>query len=183
MGKDRRPRAEDRLAKRVASIEKALEKLVAKVADLAWKVERLNRLATPIPGADGEEGVEPVVYVGGRPVRIRALSPAEWVKAAGEFPDLAVAMIKAAAEKKGGEGEASVEVLEKAVETAKRWITATAVPGQEFDLELLTVPEAEQAILTIARLNGLDAALAQFFRGRGEGDKAGRDRPPVRGTA
>ncbi len=57
------------------------------------------------------------------------------------------------------------------VETAKRWISACAIPGQDFNLDRLTLPEAVAAISSIAEANGITEGLRRFFRERGV-DKA-----------
>ena len=175
------------LLEALAAVQGALERVIGELAALRARVELLESAARPVPGARGASEAEPVVHVGGRPVRIRALPPAEWVRALRELPDFVMMLARARAESARGQlsEEEATRLLEQAVETARRWITASAVPGQEYDLDLLTVPEAEEAVATITRLNGVDDALAEFFRSLREG-AAPPPRPggpPVRGEA
>lgn len=99
------------------------------------------------------------VTVGGKRVELRALPPSEWVSAAGELPAFVLSLVKAEAGDK--------EALDFVVETAKRWISACAIPGQDYNLDRLTLPEAVAAVSSIAEANGITEGLRRFFRERG----------------
>lgn len=97
------------------------------------------------------------VSVGGKEVRLRALRPSEWIEVAGALPGFILALVRAE--------EGDTASLDEAMETAKRWIAASLRPGEEVDLETLTLPEAVAAITSIAEANGITEALKRFFRG------------------
>ena len=181
------PRGDREIVVALAAVQEALAGVARELADLRARVELLEAAARPLPGVSGAREAEPVVTVGGRPVRLRALPPAEWVRAMRELPDFVAMLARARVEGRSGDlsEEEAVRLMEQAVETARRWITASAAPGEEFDLDLLTVPEAEAAVATIARLNGVDEALAEFFRALRQGAAAPPrpGGPAVRGTA
>lgn len=128
--------------------------LQARVAELEARLAALE----PINGAQsGEIGT---VHVGGKTVRLKPLTPAQWVHALHELPAFLFAY--AARETKGVEPDE--ELLSKLVTMARQWVVACAMDS--CAPELLTVPEAMNVLREVSRQNGLDAQLAEFFRHR-----------------
>lgn len=133
-----------------------LEQLRARLAELEARLAALE----PSPGAaQGEPGE---VRVGGRPVRLRPLSPAQWVLALKELPGFLLAY--AVQEARGKEPEE--KLLERLLDTARRWVVACAVDLEGVDVAMMTIPEAQDVVREVSRQNGLDAHLAEFFRQR-----------------
>jgi len=154
-------------------------------AELQQRLAELEQKTLPIPGIDqGEKRW--ALTIGGNPVEIHALPPAEWARALQDLPDF---LFSYALAKQGGGSEGmKAEELEKLTARARDWIAASIVDTSEGvrpDLDHLTVPEAMDAVVRISRLNGLDENLAAWFRSRGSSDAAasGRDREAVRGKA
>ncbi|MBF6595819.1 MAG: hypothetical protein IVW51_15450 [Thermaceae bacterium] len=134
-----------------------LENLRRQVADLESRLAVLQ----PTPGVSGAQ--KPwTVQVGGEPVELRALTEAQWVAALGELP---VFLLTYIAGKQTGNSD-DPELLGKIRLTAQTWIVACAIQPDGLRLERLTIPEAAEAVKVIAALNGVDQALAQFFRER-----------------
>jgi hypothetical protein len=136
-------------AQRIAELEAELAELKARLAALE-----------PLPGSmQGQPGE---VRVGGRTVRLRPLSPAQWVLALREIPTFLLAY--AVQEARGKEPEE--KLLEQLLDTARRWVVACAVDLEGVDVAMMTIPEAQEVVREVSRQNGLDAHLAEFFRQR-----------------
>lgn len=144
-----------------------LEQLRARLAELE------ARLAALEPGPGAQEGEPGVVRVGGQTVRLRPLTPAQWVLALREIPVFLLAY--AVQEKRKQEPEEAL--LERLMNTAREWVVACAL--DPCDPAMLTIPEAQQVLREVSRQNGLDAHLAEFFRQR-LGEVAGPGRPALR---
>ncbi|ADH63108.1 conserved hypothetical protein [Allomeiothermus silvanus DSM 9946] len=154
----------------MASQAKLIEELRARVAELEARLAALE----PAPGSTSGQPGE--VRVGGQPVRLRPLSPAQWVLALKELPGFLLAY--AVQEARGQEPEEAL--LERLVNTARQWVVACAI--DPCDPAMLTIPEAQQVLVEVSRQNGLDAQLAEFFRQRlgqtaGSGSAALRSPP------
>jgi hypothetical protein len=151
-----------------------LETLRRQVADLEVRLAALQ----PTPGLSGAQ--KPwTVQVGGEPVALRALTESQWVAALGELPAFLLTYI---AGKQSGNSD-DPELLGKIRLTAQTWIVACALKPDELRLERLTIPEAVEAVRVIAALNGVDQALAQFFRERLLGHAARPGGAAIRNTA
>lgn len=129
-----------------------IEQLEATVAELSQKLAALG--VTP-----GQPVGPWEVRVGGQPVAIRALSPAQWAAA---LQDLPAFLFMYAAGERGKEAQG--DVLERTYATAQQWLLACAIDPSAADLGRLTVPEAAEAIKRIAALNGIDAHLGEVLQ-------------------
>lgn len=138
----------------MASQSKLIEELRARITELEARLAALEPSPGSISGQPGE------VRVGGQVVRLKPLSPAQWVLALKEIPGFLLAY--AVQESRGQDPEEAL--LERLVNTARQWVAACAM--DPCDPAMLTIPEAQQVLLEVSRQNGLDAQLAEFFRQR-----------------
>lgn len=165
-------------AERIQELEGQVADLQARLAQLDSSVSARIGQLEPTPGLSGSK--DPwTVQVGGQSVELKALTDEQWVRALGELPAFLLAYIGG---KQGGKAN-DPEILKRAKTTAQSWILSCALRPQEVRLERLTVPEALEAVKVIAGLNGVDAALGQFFRERLLGPAAGSGGAALRGTA
>jgi hypothetical protein len=131
-----------------------IAQLQAELAELRARLARLE----PIPGLPASDDWS--VRVGGQPVVLRALTPAQWAVALQDLPGFLFAYVSA--QERGQ--SADEELLNKLVETAQRWILACAINPGEVQIERLTIPEALEAIRRISALNGVDSALGEMLQ-------------------
>lgn len=158
----------------MASQAEKIKELEAQIAELQARLLRLE----PAPGLSGAK-TPWTVQVGGEPVELKALTDEQWTAALGELPGFLLSYLGG---KQAGKAN-DPEILKKATTTAKTWILACALEPQKARLERLTVPEALEAVKTISALNGVDAALGNFFRERLLGAETRHGGPAVRNTA
>jgi hypothetical protein len=128
-------------------------------ARLLRRVQDLEAVR-PVPGVEGATPSEWTVQVGGLAIPIRALTTEQWALAMGELPQYLFTYITTKSNSKLSDEKQLTEM----VGMAQRWILACAT--QPVALERLTIPEAMQALTTISRVNGVDAALRELLRQR-----------------
>lgn len=148
--------APDDITNRLAELERENALLRADLGELTGKVDQ-------VPGVR-EERKDWFVLVGGERVHLRAIPPAEWIKSMEELPSFLFAFSLERVTNQGG--QLGPEVLTQIHELASRWITACAVEPGTLQLDRLTLPEAEHAIVHISDLNGVTAHMRKWFRDR-----------------
>jgi hypothetical protein len=153
-----------------------VERLEAENQELRERLLALEARALPIPGIAGA-GEDALVTVGGREVKLRPLPPQEWAAALGKLPGFLLAY--AIAQQKRESMRA--EDLEELVTEVRGWVKATCTT--EVDVQDMSVPEVMHAAVVIARKNGLDESLSQFFRERLTGPVGGPGGQKVRDPA
>lgn len=146
------------------------ERLEAEVQQLRAEIDALQAKQDALPGVK-EERRDWFVLVGGQPVDLKAIPPAAWISSLDELPSF---LMTYAVERSAAPDEApSLETMDKVLDLAKRWIQACAVDLPSVNLDHLTLPEAQHAVTHIAELNGVTAALRQWFQQRLAGVAAG----------
>lgn len=161
--------------------QERLDALEAENQRLRAEVDGLHAKQDALPGV--KEGRRDwFVIVGGERVDLKAIPPAAWISSLEELPSFLMAF---AIERSAKPDEAPAQdTLDKVVELAKRWIQACAVDLPSVYLDHLTLPEAQHAVAHIAELNGVTAALRQWFQQRLAGVAPGAPgSEPVRGEA
>lgn len=138
-----------------------LEALELENTQLRAEVQALDGKVDAVPGVV-EDRKDWFVLVGGQQVVLRAISPAEWLTSLEELPSFLFAFATERVTRPGG--QLTAEMLQQIHELASRWIRATAIDPETLDLERLTLPEAEHAVVHISELNGVTAHMRAWFR-------------------
>lgn len=147
-------------------VEERIQELQLENVRMRLQIDALGDKFDAVPGV--EEGRKDwFVYVGGEKVSIKAIPPVEWVRSLEELPSFLFAFTLERLEKPGE--TLSDEKIAEIFVFARRWIEACAVDPESFDLDRLTLPEAQHAVAHIAVLNGVTDYLRAWFRRRLEG--------------
>lgn len=159
--------------------ERRLADLERQNQDLRAELDALQVKQDQAPGVV-EDRKDWFVVVGGQRVDLQAIPPIEWVRSMEELPSF---LWQFAVDRTASNGQLTEETLNKVLEVAKRWITASAISLEGIDLDRLTLPEAEHAVSHISELNGVTAQLRTWFRnqlglaGTAQGSEALRRSP------
>jgi len=144
-----------------------LDHLEQENRELRARLEALEAKFQLTPGLEGARDSW-TIQVGGEGIEVQALTDEQWVMALGELPSFLLEYSISKTSRKGGDDTA---LLKKLHQTAQQWILACAVG--EVKIQRLTIPEARDALATISRLNGVDAALQEFLQQRLLGNASG----------
>lgn len=148
--------APDDITKRLTELERENARLKADLGELTGKIDQ-------VPGVR-EERRDWFVLVGGERVELKAIPPSAWIESMEELPSFLFAFSVERVTNKGG--QLGPEVLSQIHELASRWIRACAVNPDALQLDRLTLPEAEHAVVHISDLNGVTAHMRKWFRDR-----------------
>lgn len=146
-----------------------LAELQAENESLRLRLESLEATVRPpsLPAGVSTQPQMNTVYVGGKLVHLKPLPPVEFVKASAELPMFVVVMaITSGFGTANADGlrkklEITAQDYERIYERAKGWLAVCAV--EEVDVEALTVPEAENVLAVVCRMNGLTERVALLF--------------------